>query len=691
MDNRFGFKDLVLTVLLLAILVSIWLGMKQADRQHDTLRAITEATKQQSAAQARMERQLANLAATGLSVAPGTAAGAGALALDGFAPAADLADPFAERAGVRSAADFADGDWLIDAFPVNVAKITPFTTRDLYGSIVQSYAIETLATRDPDTFAWMPLLASTWKSEPNVEAWQAWVDERLAVPLTKDEVRAEPAYEAIDEPAERTAYVARRLEEGRRLEDVAREPEAPAAVTHIFRLRRGVTFSDGEPLTAADVVFTYNLLGNPAVDVGPNRITFDQLKSVTALDDHTVALAFNQPYFDSFQTAGGFPVLPEHFYGPLDGPEGAARVERLNTAPGLLLGSGPFKVAAGADAWAPGQEIALERNDRYWGEPSAFEQLVFREITSDSARLTAFKNGDVDNFDRAIPEQYVAYLNDAGLVERSQSIEAFRVNDGYGWIAWNQEKNGKPTPFADPRVRRAMTMLIDRQQIVDVSLKGYGLIPSGPFNPLSPQFNPEVQPLAFDPGAARALLKEAGYEDRDGDGVVEDAQGVPLEIRHTYPASGNFWNDVSLMIKDTMAQGGVRFVPDPLEWSVFSEKARSTDFDSISMAWGAGIETDIRHAFHSSQIGGGKNNFPAYRSSEVDRLIDAALTNLDEGERMALWRQVHAQLNQDQPYTFLYVRKYLTMADGRFGNFRETKVGTNDRLDWYAPASLQKY
>ena len=145
------------------------------------------------------------------------------------------------------------------------------------------------------------------------------------------------------------------------------------------------------------------------------------------------------------------------------------------------------------------------------------------------------------------------------------------------------------------------------------------------------------------------------------------------------------------MVKDSMAQGGVKFIPDPLEWSVFSEKVRSSDYDSISMAWGAGIETDIHHAFHSSQIGGGANNFPAYANAELDEIIDRARVTLDEEERMALWRRAHAILNTDQPYTFLYLRKYLMMADGRFKNFRETKVGTNDRTDWYVPTGRQKY
>ncbi|MEM6458497.1 MAG: ABC transporter substrate-binding protein [Planctomycetota bacterium] len=691
MENRFGLKDFLLVVLLLAILASIWLAMKQFDRQHETLRTVAQEIKQQASAQARLERMVGSLEgrlADGVVLSGGAGTTGSGLSAEGFTPPGELPDPFDEQKRVRQLDGFAAGDWVVDAFPVNVAKLTPMISRDFYGAVVQSYVLETLAGRDPETLEWSPVLAETWKQQQNLAAWQAYVDRRLAEPLTREEVLDEPGYLALEGDEARAAYVERRLAEGRRLDDVVDEPGCPPALTITFRLRRGLTFSDGEPLTAHDVVFTYDLVMHPRVDAAVIRNEYTlKFKSVEALDDHTVAFRFKKPFFDAFQEAGAFQVMPEHFYGPIED----AQIDRLNSLPGLLLGSGPYKVAVGPTDWVPGREIVLERNDRYWGPAPPADRLVFKEVTSDVARLTAFRNGEIDLFYRAVPEQYIEYLNDDELVARSQSVEAFRPNDGYGWIAWNQEKNGRPTPFADQRVRRAMTMLIDRQRIVDKALFGYGMVPSGPFNELSPQHNPDVAPLPYDVEAARALLAEAGYVDRDGDGVVESEDGQPLRFKHTYPSSGNFWNSVSLVIKDSLAQAGVLLELDPLEWSVFSEKVRSSDFDAISMAWGANIETDIHHAFHSSNIGGGANNFPAYRNPELDALIDRARVTLDEDERMAIWHRVHAILNEDQPYTFLYVRKFLTFADGRFENARPTPLGISDRTVWYVPTGLQKY
>ncbi|MEM1027325.1 MAG: ABC transporter substrate-binding protein [Planctomycetota bacterium] len=689
MENRFGFKDFVLIVLLVAILASIWIAMKQFDRQHETLRTVAEEVKQQAAAQARLERLLAGIdvriAEGGVALGAPTNGGG---ALEGYVPPADLPDPFDELRAIKTNDDYAEGDWVVDAFSVNVAKLTPFISRDFYGAVVQSYVVESLAGRDPDTLEWSPQLARTWKSEDNLEAWQAYVDARMAVPLIREEIEAEPGYAEAETEEQRANYTDQRLEEGRRLDDVVSEANCPPAIVLTFSLRRGVTFSDGEPLTADDVVFTYDLVMHPRIDSAIYRNEYGlKFKTVRALDEYTVEFAFKKPFFDAFQEAAAFRVLPEHFYGPLDD----AQIDRINTLPGLLMGSGPYKVTYGPTDWVPGRQIILERNERYWGERTPADRLVFKEITDDVARLTAFRNGDIDLFYRAVPEQYIEYLKDEELVARSQSVEAFRPNDGYGWIAWNQVKNGKPTPFADKRVRRAMTMLIDRQRIIDKGLYGYGLIPSGPFNPLSPQYNPDIEPLPYDVSQAKALLAEAGYIDRDGDGVVESKDGVPLRFKHTFPSSGNFWNTVSLVLKDSLAEAGVLLELDPLEWSVFSEKVRSSDYDAISMAWGANIETDIHHAFHSSNIGNGANNFPSYTNPEVDALIERARVTLDEEERMAIWRQVHAILNEDQPYTFLYVRKFLTFADGRFANFHETMMGVSDRSTWYVPPAIQKY
>lgn len=680
MENRFGFKDFVLMALLVAILASLWIAMKQFDRQHGQMVQLVEQVKQITSAQARTERtigQLQGLIEQGVKVS-GTTNGA---------DTPETSDPFARLKEAQAQSDYAPGDWVVDAFAAQVAKITPYISGDAYGNAVIDRVVETLADRDPDTLEWSPLLAASWATETNIEAWQAYVDQRLVETLIRDEIVEEASYKALDSEEEQVAYLTKRLKEGRRFESIIREADCPPAMTITFKMRRGLTFSDGEPLTAHDVAFTYEFIKNPEIDAPRSRNGMAGIvKDIVATDDSTVVVTFAQPYFEAFGRVASMQILPEHFYSQFT-------PEEINKKPGLLLGSGPYRMTSPTQ-WVPGEPLSLVRNERYWGPTPTFDRVVYREITDDVARLTAFRNGEIDLFP-AQPEQYVLLLKDEKLLETTQHFEYERPVGGYGFMAWNQLRGGTtPTRFADKRVRQAMTMLVPRQEIWDNILRGYGFGVTGPFNRLSAQYNPDLEPWPNDVNRAKALLKEAGYEDRDGDGVIEDADGKPFKFKYTFPSSqgsDGFWNRVVLSVRDSFAKAGIVVELDPLEWSVFSEKLKGRDFDLISLAWSAGIESDVHQMFHSDNIGEGADNFMSYSNPELDDLIDEARTTVDEDARMKLWNQVHAIIHEDQPYTFLYSRKSLIFVDDRFENVERVKIGLNDRTEWYVPAAIQKY
>ena len=683
MENRFGLKDLVLVLLLLVILASVWIAMKQFDRQHTQMVQLVEQVKQITAAQARTERAVGRVQGAverGVRLADPEAGGG----VDASAAAvADQGNPFARIEAAQAEPDYAEGDWVIDAFGASVGRITPYISGDAYGNAIIDRVVETLATRDPETLEWSPLLAESWTTQDNTKVWNAYVENRRAVPLERHEVENEPAYLAFDDDQQRERYVTERLEEGRRLDDIANETGAPSANAFEFTIRRGLTFSDGEPLDAHDVAFTYRLIMDPQIDAPRYRKGLsDIVKDIVAVDDYTVRATFKKPYFEAFETVASLPILPEHFYGPLEARE-------INEKPGLLLGSGPYRMTS-PTAWVPGQPLALVRNERYWGGVPTFDRLVYQEITNDVARLTAFRNGEIDMLS-TMPEQYVKLIDEPELLQRSQHFEYERPVGGYGFLAWNQRRGGQPTRFADRRVRQAMTMIVPRSEIWNNVLLGYGFGVTGPFNRLSQQYNQDLEPWPEDVGRARDLLKEAGYEDRDGDGVIEDTEGRPFEFKYTFPSGSGFWDPVVLLVRDAFAAAGIKVVPDPLEWSVFAEKLKNRDFDAISLAWSAGIESDIRQMFHSEMIADQADNFMSYANPDLDRIIDTARLTLDEDERMELWRQAHAIIHEDQPYTFLYSRKSLMFIDDRFENVEQVKVGLNDRTEWYVPAAIQKY
>ena len=364
--------------------------------------------------------------------------------------------------------------------------------------------IESLANRDPDTLEWSPLLARRWKIEDNTPAWQAYIDRRKAVPVTKEEILKEEDCPPADKPRERAKYVEDRLKEGRRVQEISHEADCPPATSITFELRRGLTFSDGEPLTVDDVVFSFDWTMNPGVEDPRQKAYFDKIAKVEKTGPDAVVFRFREPYFQSFELAAGMQILPKHFYGKYSPTD-------FNRSTGMLMGSGPYRMPD-PTAWKPepGKPIELLRNERYWGEPAPFDRMIYRVIDSDTARLTTFRNGDMDSIGPT-PEQYQSMLKDDKLLARTQHMEFDDPSAGYLYIGWNEQRDGKPTRFADKRVRMAMTLLTDRERIVREVELGLCDGGDGAVQPVDQAVGPEHQ--------AHALRRRQGKRAAQGGGV----------------------------------------------------------------------------------------------------------------------------------------------------------------------------
>jgi peptide/nickel transport system substrate-binding protein len=190
---------------------------------------------------------------------------------------------------------------------------------------------------------------------------------------------------------------------------------------------------------------------------------------------------------------------------------------------------------------------------------------------------------------------------------------------------------------------------------------------------------------------AKKRLADAGFADRNGDGVIEDASGKRFEFNLTYPAGHGNYDKMVLFIKDALARAGIVCKPDALEWAVFTDRLNNKNFEAISLGWSAGIETDIFQMFHSSQAVEGGDDFTSYKSPELDAAIDQARQTMDEAKRMPLWQKCHAILHEDQPYTFLWFGKSLVFIERRIHNVQLTKLGLNPTEEWFVPADQQRY
>ncbi len=444
-------------------------------------------------------------------------------------------------------------------------------------------------------------------------------------------------------------------------------------MTLYFTLRDGICFSDGKPLTADDVVFTFHTIKNPNVDAASLANYFNDLQEVIQLSDREIQVTLKQKYFKSLSTFGGMPILPKHIYAFKD----PAEFNKHHSPP---IGTGPYLF----ERWEVGRKVVLQRNERYWRRKPKLRKVVFPFILNDAAAMQAFRAGEVD-FIRPLPEQFADLSADKEFSSQFQCLSYWTPMDGYFYIAWNEDKPF----FADRRVRLAMTSLINREQICKNLLKGDAQVPSGPFYIHGKQTNPDIKPWPYDPKRAVQLLDEAGWIDHDGDGI-RDKDGVPFRFKYMIVSGTSLHEQIAKLVKDSAAKLGIDVIPDPFEWSIFIDRLQNRQFDATNLAWFGAVEADPYQIWHSSQIGNKGSNYVGFSNPQADALIEEARRTMDEKQRNPLYHKFHEILHHEQPYTFVYTRPSQRFLHPRFKNVIIHKLGL-DPLEWYVPKEMQKY
>ena len=666
MENRFGIKDFFLFALVAVSVVLIVLAMLQFDRQHDVVKTLEAQNRALANDLNQLGQKLDGLAARG----GGAGAGAGGQIVQNFygvspsngapasapppttaaaapavtatpttapdvAAAADQPEVEAGKtfellAAAEAQPDFARGGWYLDNFGIKIGRLTPLVSSDVYQTWIELLVMEQLGQRNPNTLEVEPKLAESWQ-------------------ISED------------------------------------------GLTMTFRLRDGLRFSDGQPLTASDVKFTFDWIQNPEVQAERARSYLDKLKAVEVIDPRTVRFTFTEPYFLNFETVALTSIMPRHFYEQYTPTQ-------YNESIGLLMGSGAYMLE-NPTGWTPAQDVTLVRNPRYWGKKGTFDRMVFKQIQEEAAQTVMLRNGELDRY-AATPDTFDGLKADPAVSALTEAFAYDTPFGGYTYIGWNQEKrvSGSPEPtiFADARVRRAMTMMTDRQRLADELYRGYASVADGPFAPTSPQSDPSIEPWPHDIEAARELLAEAGWKDANGDGVIENAQGQPLRFKLMYPGGNEFTEKIVLALQDNFAEGGVLMEPERTDWPVLVERLKSSDFEAATLGWSSVVESDPYQIFSSAQAIPGGDNRTGYRSEPLDKAIESARVTMDKDARMKKWHEVHQILHEDQPYTFLLNRQALRLFNKRVRNVETSALGLNYEflnggvLPWYMSGDGQK-
>ena len=405
-----------------------------------------------------------------------------------------------------------------------------------------------------------------------------------------------------------------------------------------FHLDPRAAWSDGRPVTAEDVLLSHRAASSPEVAWAGIDVK-EFIEEVRAVDERTVVYRFRRatPY-DLMDAVEGN-ILPAEVFGKVPLPEWPKRA--FVEAP---VAGGPFLLKR----YEPGALIEIARNPGYLKAPlPRLDTVVFRVIPDEETLLNELLSGGIDVMEN-VP------VRAAARVESSKRLRLIRAPDlSYTFICWN---TARPL-FSDARVRRALTMAIDRQAIVEGLLPGVGRPAAGPVLSFLWARDPDLKALPFDPAAARRLLKEAGWVDRDGDGIL-DRGGRPFRFDlETNQGSGQR-ADAARMVAAQLRQVGIEAVPRVVETGAFIARHEAHDFDAFVGSWRESTKVDLRSNFHSASIQGGYN-YGGYRNPGLDRIIDRARSDPDPKAARALWIEAQRLIARDQPYTFLFERDRL--------------------------------
>ena len=408
-------------------------------------------------------------------------------------------------------------------------------------------------------------------------------------------------------------------------------------LTFTVKLKEGILFHDGEEVTADDVVFTYSV---PLSDdyVGERKSAFESIDTVTKLDEYTVEFKLKEPDITFYPITLSYGILPEHILG--DVPIADLGEHEFNTK--NPIGSGPFKFVE----WKDGQYVKVEAFEDYFGGRPYLDTITYKIVPDQNALIAQLEAGDVDHIN--VPS------SDVEAVKSWASSKGVKVESGlslaYTYLGYN-EKNEL---FQDKKVRQALTMAIDREAIVQSILNGEGEVAHVPESPLSWAYTDDVRKFPYDPEQAKQLLADAGWEDSDGDGIL-DKDGKKFSFVVKTNQGNKLREDIVVVLQQQLKEVGIEVTPNIMEWSAFiaDVTAPNWNYDAVVLGWSLATFPDQYDLFHTSQSEQGLN-FVWYSNTEADTLMEDAKKILDRDEYKAAYVDIYKILAEDQPYTFLY-------------------------------------
>lgn len=423
-----------------------------------------------------------------------------------------------------------------------------------------------------------------------------------------------------------------------------------------YTLSDKAVWHDGEKVTANDVAYTFKAMADPNYTGGYygdvqavkgaeayHNGEAEDIEGIKVIDDKTIEIEFEKVYAPGVTNLGNVEIIPEHIWSKVDPGEWTKQTELLNNP----VGCGPYKLTE----YKTGSHVKFEAATDFFGGEVKTPNLVFKAINADTTQAE-FKGGNVDIANvESLRKADVDALTSEGLKTVSYD------NYMFTYMGFNLRKES----LKDAKVRQAIMYAIDRQSILDNIVEGRGSIVNAPLLPSSWAYpeESELEQYKYDVEKAKSLLKEAGWEDKDGDGIVENANGEKLELTIDCQNDHEVRQKTATAIQESLKAAGIAVEIDTMEYSALMDKAVANhDFDLYMMGNTLSLDPDPKPMWASTAISNEPGvigyNIVAYNNPETDKLIEEGNATLDQNERKSIYGEFAKILNRDVPEAYLF-------------------------------------
>ncbi len=444
--------------------------------------------------------------------------------------------------------------------------------------------------------------------------------------------------------------------------------------TITFKLKPDLQWADGKPLTSADVLFTWQLVTDENTRT-PYGADYKLVVKAETPDARTFRVSYQEPYAPALDTWAGLQILPRHL---LEGQDINTTAFAQNP-----VGSHYYKL----EQWQHGERISLVRNPLATQGQAQIERLVSRFIPDAASQFLELMADNIDTMNLN-PIQYARIF--PARPDLNRKIALYKeLGNNYTYLGFNLKRK----PFDDVRVRQAINYAINKQELIDGVLLGLGEPVASPYKPGTRWSNPQLQPYPYDAEKALALLKEAGYADHDGDGIL-DKDGKPLKFEML--TNQNKQREMSaVLVQRRLKEIGIDTSIRVLEWASFIGRFIKTgEFDAVVLGWSLSLDPDQYSIWHSSQQAPGQFNFIGYHNPQVDKLLEQGRLELDIEKRTKIYHEFARLLQEDSPIVYLYAGYGLPAIHKRIKGIDDPAppagVGHNSH-EWFIPQPLRRH